>query len=87
MKKLRNRMVLLVLCLIWSVQTVCGAQLLVPGGQVIGLELLNDTVTVAAFDDGLGQAARNCGLQQKNIRTFCGCCLNAIIFFGRLIRN
>ena len=37
------------------------AQLLVPGGQVIGLQLRNDTVTVAAFDDTLGTCAKEAG--------------------------
>ena len=39
------------------------AQLLVPGGQLVGIELQNDTVTVAAFDDACGAAARKAGLQ------------------------
>lgn len=38
------------------------AELLIPVGQVIGLELYNDAVIVAAFDDSL-QAARGAGLQ------------------------
>lgn len=63
MKRIKKRMVLLAFCLWLTAQTVWGAQLLVPGGQVIGLELLNNTVTVASFDEGLGEAARECGLQ------------------------
>ncbi len=63
MKKTKNRLILLLLCLLLSTQTVFGAQLLVPGGQIIGLELQNNTVTVAAFDDTLGQAAKDSGLQ------------------------
>ncbi len=39
------------------------AQLLIPVGEVIGLELSDDTVTVAAYDDTLGEAARAAGLQ------------------------
>ena len=39
------------------------AELLIPGGQIIALELRDDTVTVAAFDDALGAAAREAGLQ------------------------
>ena len=42
---------------------VYAADLLIPGGQIIGLELQNDTVTVAAFDDGYGAAAREAGLR------------------------
>lgn len=44
-------------------QTALAAQLLIPGGQLVGLELTNDTVTVAAFDDVCGGAAREAGLQ------------------------
>ncbi|MDO5546614.1 MAG: SpoIVB peptidase S55 domain-containing protein [Eubacteriales bacterium] len=39
------------------------AQYLVPVGQVIGLQLYNDTVTVAAYDDVLGGTAKNAGLK------------------------
>lgn len=39
------------------------AQRLVPVGQVIGLQLYNDTVTVAAYDDVLGGTARAAGLK------------------------
>lgn len=44
-------------------QQAFAAQLLVPVGQVIGLELSDDTVTVAAFDDALGAAAKSAGLR------------------------
>lgn len=63
MKKIKFRLMLAVLCLLLCAQTVCGAQLVVPGGQVIGIQLQDDTVTVAAFDEELGTAAKNCGLQ------------------------
>ncbi len=63
MKKLASRLTVAVLCLYFGAQTVCGAQLVVPGGQVIGLELQDDTVTIAAFDEELGKAARDGGLQ------------------------
>ena len=42
--------------------TAFAADMLVPVGEVIGLELYNDTVTVVAFDDSM-PVARNCGLQ------------------------
>ena len=38
------------------------ADLLVPVGRIIGLQLQDDTVTVAAFDDALGTCAKNAGL-------------------------
>lgn len=39
------------------------AELLIPVGAVIGLQLQDDTVTIAAFDDPLGACARDAGLQ------------------------
>ena len=39
------------------------AQQLIPVGQVIGLQLYSDTVTVAAYDDVLGGTARSAGLK------------------------
>ena len=44
-------------------QTALAAQLLIPGGQLVGLELSSDTVTVAAFDDTCGASARDAGLK------------------------
>ena len=39
------------------------ARLLVPVGRVIGLQLHNDTLTVAAYDDIFGETARSAGLK------------------------
>jgi len=39
------------------------AELLIPVGKVIGLQLQDDTLTVAAFDDAYGACARDAGLQ------------------------
>ena len=39
------------------------ARMVVPVGQVIGIELLDGTVTVAAIDEALGENARASGLQ------------------------
>lgn len=39
------------------------AELLIPVGEIIGLQLRDDTVTVAAYDDALGQSARDAGLK------------------------
>ena len=61
MKKTAYRLTAFMICLILSVQTVFGAQLVVPGGQVIGLELQDGSVTVAAFDESMN--ARSSGLQ------------------------
>ena len=39
------------------------AELLIPVGKIIGLQLRSGTVTVAAYDDALGGAARSSGLR------------------------
>lgn len=43
--------------------TARAAELLVPVGAVIGLQLQDDTVTVAAYDDTSAMAAREAGIQ------------------------
>ena len=43
-------------------QSVSAAKLLVPGGQIIGLHLKDDRVTVADFDPALGVETRAAGL-------------------------
>ena len=63
MKKLTCRAAFFLICIVTLCQSVSAQQLLVPGGQVIGLELADNTVTVAAFDEALGRQARTGGLQ------------------------
>lgn len=63
MKKLANRIALALLCLWLLPQSVNAQTLLVPVGQVVGLELGNHTVTVAAFDQALGAEAQAAGLE------------------------
>ncbi len=60
MKKFINCIVL-VLVLLALPAEVCAAEVLIPVGQVVGLELGNQTVTVAAFDEGFH--AKDSGLQ------------------------
>ncbi len=69
MKKITNRIVLSLLCFVLLSTNASAAQLLIPVGQVIGLELVNSTVTVAAFDNPLGQNAQASGLQVGDIIT------------------
>lgn len=53
------------LILIWSISVAASAaELLIPGGQIIGMELQDNTVTIAAFDDALGSCARSAGLKE-----------------------
>lgn len=63
MKKINSAIIALLL-IVWTLpQSVSAAKMLVPVGEVIGLELADDTVCVAAFDEALGAAARKAGLQ------------------------
>lgn len=39
------------------------AELLVPVGRIVGLQLKNDAITVVAYDDVFGEAARSAGLK------------------------
>ena len=51
------------LCFAASGPAACAETLLVPVGQVVGLEIGDDTVTVAAYDDVLGAGAKAAGLR------------------------
>lgn len=44
-------------------QAVQAAPLYIPVGRVVGLQLRDNTVTVAAFDEDLGTHAKDCGLK------------------------
>jgi stage IV sporulation protein B len=63
MKKMATYLLAAVLCLYALPIDAMAADYLIPVGQVVGLELRNDTVSVAAFDDLLGGAARSAGLK------------------------
>ena len=62
MKKFRV-LFIIILIYIFSV-TASAARYLIPGGQVVGLELRDNTVTVAAFDETLGENAKKAGLME-----------------------
>ena len=62
MRKLTCRAGLLLLSIMVLIQSVCAAEL-IPGGQIIGLELQDGSVSIARFDDTLGKEAINAGLQ------------------------
>ena len=63
MKKLTRGLCLWIILFFLTAQGVSAAKLLVPVGQVIGLELRDDRVCVAGFDEALGAAAREAGLR------------------------
>ena len=62
MKKLAMRIFAVLLCISMCAISAYGAEYLIPVGQIIGLELSDSTVTVAAFDDKLGAKAKAAGL-------------------------
>ena len=63
MKKFWSRTGILLLC-VWLVSiSVSAANMLIPVGQVVGLELGDNSVTVTAFDENLGAAAQKAGLK------------------------
>ena len=62
MKKLATQFMIISILLLSLTTQAMAATYLVPGGQVIGLELSQGSVTVAAFDDAL-PVAKNAGLQ------------------------
>ena len=63
MKKLVNGVLVAVMCLYLLPLEAFAARQLVPVGEVIGLELSNGSVSVAAFDEELGKLAQAAGLQ------------------------
>ena len=63
MKKLMRHTGLLVMVLWLTAVSANAARMLIPVGEVVGLELADNTVTVAAFDENLGSAAQDAGLQ------------------------
>ena len=63
MKRLYFYLVMAALSLSILPRSALAAELLIPGGQVIGLELRSDSVTVAAFDDTLGMDVQKAGLR------------------------
>ena len=66
------------LCVCLLPTSVQASQYLIPVGQVVGLELCNDCVSIAAFDDRLGSAARDSGLQiGDEILTIDGCTVDS----------
>ena len=63
MRKFAIRWAVLLLVLGLTTQSVSAARLLIPVGQVIGLQIREDSVTVEGFDHALGNAAQTAGLK------------------------
>ena len=62
MKRIIRSTGFFLVCILLLTQSVF-AQSLIPGGEVIGIELADGSVTIAAFDEVLGVNARQEGLQ------------------------
>ena len=58
MKQLAKRFVVLLFLLYQIPLTVSATETLIPVGQVVGLELRENRLTIAAFDDALGKNAK-----------------------------
>ena len=63
MKKTICRTAVSLICALLLSVNVAAAEMLIPGGEVIGIELSDGSVCVAAFDDTTGANARAAGLQ------------------------
>jgi len=63
MKKFSMRIAAAMLLLWLLPQSALAAKMLVPVGQVVGLELRDNCVTVAAFDEALGAGAKASGIR------------------------
>ena len=62
MKRIANWMAAILFLIVLPV--ICrAAEMLVPVGRIIGLQLKSEAVTVAAFDDVLGREAKDAGLR------------------------
>ncbi|MBQ7000998.1 MAG: PDZ domain-containing protein [Oscillospiraceae bacterium] len=63
MKRFFSAIALAVVLLVSLPVQAEAAELLIPVGRIIGLQLQNDIITVAAYDDALGSGAREAGLK------------------------
>ncbi len=63
MKKIIKQIIYAALCICILPFSVDGVENLIPVGEVVGLELRDGTVTVAAFDEELGDLCKSAGIQ------------------------
>ena len=67
MKKFTSRMALLSILFLSLTVPVHAVSHLIPVGKIVGLELKQDQVSIAAFDETLGEAARQAGLRLGDV--------------------
>ena len=63
MKKILGKTSILIICVWLLTISVSAVKMLIPVGQVVGLELQDNTVTITSFDEELGAVAQKAGLQ------------------------
>ena len=64
MKRFLSRASILMVC-VWALSiSVSAVKMLIPVGQVVGLELQDHSVTIASFDEALGAVAQKAGLKK-----------------------
>ena len=64
MKRFLSRASILIVC-VWVLSiSVSAVKMLIPVGQVVGLELQDNSVTIASFDEALGTVAQKAGLKK-----------------------
>ena len=64
MKKFTVRIVAAAITIIFIAQSASAATLLVPGGQVVGLQINEGQVTIDGFDSHIGSVAQEAGLKE-----------------------
>ena len=64
MRKFSKSFVIFLLLIFVIAGSANAASTLIPGGQIIGLQLQDNSVTVTGFNEQLGANAKNAGLQQ-----------------------
>lgn len=67
MKKITSRMALLFILFFTLTVPVRAVSHLIPVGKIVGLELEQDQVSIAAFDEEWGEAARQAGLRLGDV--------------------
>ena len=67
MKTILKRVVSAMLCLWFLPFHAYAAKELAPVGQVVGLELRDGSVTVASFDEELGEKCKSAGMQVGDV--------------------
>ena len=64
MKKLTTRIALMAITVFMLIQNVSAAQFMIPVGQIVGLQINQNQVTIEGFDSKLGSAAQEAGLME-----------------------